>query len=104
MADETYAIVDSGGKQHRAGKRASLRAHRVSSDEGSKVTLRPVMYSGGKDVIANGADLEKVKVEASIAEHVRGPKIKVFTYNAKKGSRRRKGHRQDLTRLEVTNV
>ena len=49
-------------------------------------------------------ELEKVKVEAKVAEHLRGPKIKVFKYKAKKGYRRRAGHRSELTRLEVTTL
>ena len=62
------------------------------------------MFNGGDEVIAAGSDLEKVKVEAVVSEHVRGEKIRVFTYKAKKGSRKRKGHRQALTKLEVTEV
>ena len=54
--------------------------------------------------IADGKGLEKVKVEAKVAEHLRGPKIKVFKYKAKKGYRRRAGHRSELTRLEVTTL
>ncbi len=104
MADETYAIIETGGKQYRAEAGATLLVERMADDEGAKVTLRPVMYSAGKDVIAAGADLEKVKVEAVVTEHVRGEKIRVFTYKAKKGQRKRKGHRQSLTRLEVTDV
>jgi large subunit ribosomal protein L21 len=48
--------------------------------------------------------LEKVKVEAKVAEHLRGPKIKVFKYKPKKGYRRRAGHRSELTRVEVTEL
>jgi large subunit ribosomal protein L21 len=51
-----------------------------------------------------GDDLEKVKVEAKIAGHERGPKIRVFKYRPKKGYRRRAGHRSELTRLEITDV
>jgi large subunit ribosomal protein L21 len=58
----------------------------------------------GDDVIAGAKDLEKVKVEAKVAEHLRGPKVKVFKYKAKKGYRRRAGHRSELTRLEVTKL
>jgi large subunit ribosomal protein L21 len=103
MAD-TYAIVETGGKQYRAEKGATLLVERLADDEGAKVTLRPVMFSDGSKVVANGADLEKVKVEASVAEHLRGPKLRIFTYKAKKGSSKRAGHRQSLTRLEVTDV
>ena len=100
----TYAIVETGGKQYRAEQGGTLLVERMADDEGAKVTLRPVMYSEGDKLVANGSDLEKVKVEAVVTEHVRGEKIRVFTYKAKKGSRKRKGHRQDLTKLEVTNV
>jgi large subunit ribosomal protein L21 len=100
----TYAIVETGGKQYRAEKGTTLLVERLADDEGAKVTLRPVMFSDGSKVVANGADLEKVKVEASVAEHLRGPKLRIFKYRAKKGYRRRSGHRQELTKLEVTDV
>jgi large subunit ribosomal protein L21 len=103
MAD-TYAVVESGGKQYRAEKGATLLVDRLSEDEGAKVTLRPVMYRGGKQVVLESAELDKVKVEAVVAGHERGPKIRVFKYRAKKGYRRRAGHRSELTRLEVTDV
>ena len=101
---ETYAIVETGGKQYRAEKGGTLLVERLTDDEGAKVTLRPVMFSDGSKVVAAGADLEKVKVEASVAEHLRGPKLRIFKYRAKKGYRRRAGHRQELTKLEVTDV
>jgi large subunit ribosomal protein L21 len=101
---ETYAIVESGGKQYRAEKGTTLVVDRLAADEGAKVNLRAVMFSGGKDVVASGPDLEKVKVEAVIAGHERGPKVKIFKHRPKKGYRKRQGHRQELTRLEVTDV
>ena len=51
-----------------------------------------------------GKDLEKVKVDAKVVGHERGPKIRVFKYRAKKGYRKRAGHRSELTRLEITDV
>src|SRR3954469_15802234 len=103
---ETYAIIESGGKQYRAEKGTTLVVDRLKADEGAKVNLRAVMFRGDKadDVILGGADLEKVKVEATVAGHERGQKIRVFKYRAKKGFRRRQGHRSELTRLEVTEV
>ena len=64
--------------------------------------LRPVAYLDKKLVV--GKDLEKVKVEAKVAGHERGPKIRVFKYKPKKGYRRNQGHRSELTRLEVTDI
>lgn len=103
MAD-AYAIVESGGKQYRAEKGATLVVDRLPDDEGAKVNLRAVMFRGDKDVVLDGGDLEKVKVEAVVAGHERGPKLRVLKYKPKKGYRRRAGHRSELTRLEVTDV
>jgi large subunit ribosomal protein L21 len=101
---ETYAIVESGGKQYRAEKGSTLLVDRLPADEGAKVGLRAVMYRGADDVVLGSEQLEKVKVEAVIAGHERGKKLRVFKYRAKKGYRKRAGHRSELTRLEVTEV
>ena len=100
----SYAIVETGGKQYRAEKGTDLLVERLPADEGSKVNLRAVMFKGDKDVVLDGGQLEKVKVEAVVTEHLRGPKVKIFKYKAKKGYRRRAGHRSELTRLEVTEL
>jgi large subunit ribosomal protein L21 len=98
-----YAVVESGGKQYRVEKGTSLLVDRLDAKEGDKVVLRAVMFRD-KEVIAEPKQLEKVKVEATVAEHLRGPKIKVFKYKPKKGYRRRAGHRSELTKLEVTEL
>jgi len=99
----TYAVIETGGKQYKVEEGTSLLVDRLDAKEGDKVTLRPVLFRGD-EVVAGGKDLEKVKVEAKVAEHLRGPKVKVFKYKAKKGYRRRAGHRSELTRLEVTTL
>jgi len=99
----TYAVIETGGKQYRVEKGTSLLVDRLSADEGEKVVLRAVMFRN-EEVVLGARDLEKVKVEATVAEHLRGKKIKVFKYKPKKGYRRRAGHRSELTRLEVTEV
>jgi len=98
-----YAVIESGGKQYKVEEGTSLLVDRLDAKEGDKVNLRPVLFRGD-DVVAGAKDLEKVKIEAKVTEHLRGPKIKVFKYKAKKGYRRRAGHRSELTRLEVTTV
>src|SRR5436189_5984612 len=100
---ETYAIVQSGGKQYRAEEGASLLVDRLPGDEGEKVNLRAVMFRGEK-VVVEPKELEKVKVEAVVTEQLRGPKVRVFKYRPKKGYRRRAGHRSELTKLEVRSV
>jgi len=98
-----YAVVESGGKQYKVEEGTSLLVDRLDAKEGDKVALRAVMFRDGEVLVAP-KELEKVKVEATVAEHLRGPKIKVFKYKAKKGYRRRAGHRSELTKLEVTSV
>jgi large subunit ribosomal protein L21 len=99
----TYAVIETGGKQYRVEKGTSLLVDRLSAKEGEKVVLRAVMFRD-KEVVVGAKDLEKVKVEATVTEHLRGKKIKVFKYKPKKGYRRRAGHRSELTKLEVTEV
>jgi large subunit ribosomal protein L21 len=98
-----YAVVGTGGKQYKVEKGTSLLVDRLSAKEGDKVALRPVLFRD-KEVVAEPKALEKVSVEAKVAEHLRGDKIKVFKYKAKKGYRRRAGHRSELTKLEVTEI
>ncbi len=99
----TYAVIESGGKQYKVEKGTSLLVDRLSAKEGEKVALRPVMFRDS-EVVAGAKELEKVKVEATVTEHLRGEKIKVFKYKPKKGYRRRAGHRSELTKLEVTEI
>ncbi|HEY7120991.1 MAG TPA: 50S ribosomal protein L21 [Solirubrobacterales bacterium] len=98
----SYAVIETGGKQYRVEKGSTLLVDRLTAKEGDKVDLRAVAFKD-KDMVL-GKDLEKVKVEAKVAGHERGPKVRVFKYRAKKGYRRRAGHRSELTRLEITDV
>jgi large subunit ribosomal protein L21 len=98
----SYAVIETGGKQYRVEKGSTLLVDRLSAKEGDKVDLRAVAFRDKEMVL--GEDLEKVKVEAKVAGHERGPKIRIFKYRAKKGYRKRAGHRSELTRLEVTEI
>jgi len=98
-----YAVVESGGKQYKVEKGTALLVDRLDAEEGDKVSLRAVMFRDDEPIL-EPKELEKVKVEATVAEHLRGPKVKVFKYKPKKGYRRRAGHRSELTRLEITEL
>lgn len=98
-----YAIVKTGGKQYRVEQGQTLLVERLPEDEGATVALEPILYRSEQTVFdADG--LKKVKVDAKIVEHLRGKKIRVFKYKPKRGYKRTNGHRQELTRIEVTKI
>jgi large subunit ribosomal protein L21 len=99
-----YAVIDIGGKQYRVAEGDSVLVDRVGEDEGAKVTPRAVLFADGKTAVMDGDELGKVKIEAVVAEHVRGPKLRVNTYRPKKRFKRRMGHRSALTRLEIKKI
>ncbi|MGH2906004.1 MAG: 50S ribosomal protein L21 [Solirubrobacterales bacterium] len=103
MATDTYAVVEVGGNQHRVSEGDFILVDRVEGKEGGKVALKPLMLRG-KDVVLDAKGLEKVKVEATIRSHERGEKIRVFKFKPKRGYKKTQGHRQELTRLEVTKI
>ena len=98
-----YAVIESGGRQYRVEKGSVIDVDRLDVKEGDKVALRPVMLRD-KEVVVDPAVLAKAKVEAKVTGHLRGEKIRIFKYKAKKGYSRRAGHRAELTRLEVVSV
>jgi large subunit ribosomal protein L21 len=98
-----YAIVKTGGKQYRVEKGQTLLVERLPEDEGARVSLQPLLYRSDEAVF-DGADLEKVKVEATILAHTKGPKIRIVKFKPKRGYKRTTGHRQSLTRIEVTDI
>jgi large subunit ribosomal protein L21 len=101
-----YAIVKVGGKQYRVEKGDSLLVDRMPDDEGAKIALQPLLFKGDDkdEAVFAGADLDKVKVEAVVKGHERGPKIHVLKFKPKRGYKRRMGHRSDLTRIEIGDI
>src|SRR4051794_9133037 len=98
-----YAIIEMGGKQYRVEKGDSVVVDRLPEKEGAKVSPRALLYRSDETVF-DGADLAKVKVDAVVAEHIKGEKIRVFKYRPKKRYRKRAGHRSLLTRLEIKDI
>ena len=98
-----YAIVKTGGKQYRVEKGQTLLVERLPDEAGATVKLEPVLVRSD-DVAFDADGLAKVKVDAKVVEHVRGEKLRVFKFKPKRGYRRRTGHRQELTRIEITNI
>ena len=98
-----YAIVKTGGKQYRVERGQTLLVERLAVEQGSSFALEPILYRSD-DAVFDAAGLKKVNVTARVLAHERGEKLRVFKFKPKRGYKRRTGHRQELTRLEVTGI
>src|ERR1700727_3796119 len=98
-----YAIVKTGGKQYRVERGQTLLVEALAVDEGGDVALEPILYRS-EEAVFDAAGLKKVKVTAKVLAHERGEKLRVFKFKPKRGYKRRTGHRQELTRIEVTDL
>ena len=99
----TYAIIKTGGKQYRVQQGENLLIERLPDAEGDTVVLTPLLYVDG-DTVLDGDALSDVSVQGKIVAHERGPKLRIVKFKPKRGYKRRTGHRQELTRLEVTSL
>jgi large subunit ribosomal protein L21 len=98
-----YAVVETGGKQYRVEEGQRLDVERLG-DDGAEVDLRPVLVVDGDQVLATRDQLAAASVRARVVGARRGPKITGFTYKNKSNQRRRWGHRQGYSTIEVTSI
>ena len=100
-----YAVIKTGGKQYRVAKDEVLEIERLPGDHGATIEFREVLMLGGDGAAKIGAPfLKGAKVTAELVEQTRGPKLIAFKKRRRKNSRRRKGHRQDLTLVRITSI
>ena len=98
-----YAIIKTGGKQYRVVEGESLLIERLPVAEGDTVDLPTLLFVDGDDVL-DGDALGDITVSAKVLAHERGPKLRIVKFKPKRGYKRRNGHRQELTRIEVTSL
>ena len=97
-----YAVIESGGKQYRVEEGQRLSVERLAGD--GEVALRPVLLVDGEDVLATAAQLSGASVTARVVGETKGPKIDCFKYREKTNWRRRFGHRQHYTEVEIVAI
>ena len=100
----TYAIVKTGGKQYKVAVGDVLKVEKLESEPGSKVSLPVALVVDGAKVTTDAKDLEKVAVTGEVLEHTKGPKIRIHKFKNKTGYHKRQGHRQPLTKVQVTKI
>jgi large subunit ribosomal protein L21 len=99
-----YAIIASGGKQEKVAEGQQVRLELLDGDEGSDVSLRPVMLVDGDTILTTPDELSKASVTGKIIGQTKGPKINGFTYKNSTTYRRRYGHRQNYHMVEITSI
>jgi large subunit ribosomal protein L21 len=98
-----YAVISSGGKQYRVEEGEQLAVERLGTATG-EVDLAPVLVVDGDRVLATPDQLAAASVRARVIGDSRGPKIDGFTYKPKTNQRRRWGHRQRYSVIEITTI
>ncbi|MGH9029275.1 MAG: 50S ribosomal protein L21 [Acidimicrobiales bacterium] len=99
-----YAVIQTGGKQERVFPGQQVRVELLGHGEGSEVELAPVLVVDGDQVFATPVQLAEAVVSARVVGEELGPKIRGFTYRPKSRNRRRWGHRQRYTTVEITAI
>ncbi len=96
-----YAIVRSGGRQHKVAVGDVLEIDRTSDEVGSSVSLQPLLLVDGETV---STDVTGANVTAEVLGETKGPKIRIIKFKNKTGYRKRQGHRQKYTQVRVTGI
>lgn len=99
-----YAIVRSGGRQHKVAIGDVVEIDKVAEKVGSSVKLQPLLLVDGDAVMSDRGALDKASVTAEVLAETKGPKIRIMKYKNKSGYRRRQGHRQRYTQVKVTGI
>ncbi|MEI6421732.1 MAG: 50S ribosomal protein L21 [Lentisphaerota bacterium] len=100
-----YAIIATSGRQYRVNKSDVIDVDLMSGKEGETVTFKEVLAAGeGKDIQLGTPTVKGVTVTGEIIKHFRGPKLIAFKIKRRKGYRKTKGHRSELTRVKITSI
>ena len=99
-----YAIIATGGKQYRVSEGDVIYIEKLDAQVDSTVSFDVLLVGNDGDVKIGTPVVEGVKVEGKVVGQIRGEKIVVFKYKAKKNYRRKQGHRQAYTKVEITKI
>ena len=99
-----YAIVKTGGKQYKVAEGDVIEVEKLAGVPGDSLTLAAVLLVDGDNLVTDAAKLANGTVSGEIAEHTKGPQIRIHKFKNKTGYHKRQGHRQQLTRVKVTGI
>jgi len=99
-----YAVIKTGGKQEKVEAGQVLDVELLGKEIGDEVSLTPVLLVDGDSVLATPDQLVGARVTAKVVGETKGPKIDGFTYKNKSNQRKRWGHRQHYSAIEITGI
>lgn len=99
-----YAVIATGGKQYRVEPGQQLTVEKLDAEVGAKVDLRPVLVVADDGAVTSGTSLEGRTVSATVTGHDRAERLRVFTYKNKSRQRKRRGHRQHRTTIQIEGI
>ena len=100
-----YAIVEIAGQQFKVQKDQKVFVHRLAAEAGSKIEFDRVMLIDNDGKITLGApSIDGAKVTATVIDHIKGDKVIVFKKKRRKGYKKKNGHRQQFTSIQITNI
>ena len=99
-----YAVVSIAGQQFKVEEGQEIFVHRLSEDEGKKVTFNTVSLVNNDGKVSVGTPHLKTKVSATVVEHTKGDKVIVFKKKRRKGYKVKKGHRQAFTKIKIDSI
>lgn len=99
-----YAIIETGGKQLRVEEGQKIRVARIQADAGSELKIDKVLALAGEDHVFGTPYVDKASVTCEVLDHGRDRKVVVFHKWRRKDSRKKQGHRQDYTTLQVKAI
>jgi large subunit ribosomal protein L21 len=99
-----YAVIATGGKQQRVAEGQRVNVELLGSEDGAQISFTPILVVDGEAVRATPAELTGAKVMATVIGTTKGPKINGFTYKSKANERKRWGHRQQYSTIEINSI
>ena len=99
-----YAIVKTGGKQYKVAEGDVIDVEKLDAQPGEKVALQALLLVDGTTIVADAATLADKNVEAEVVDQHKGKKVLVFKLKKRKRYHRTRGHRQQLTKLQITAI
>ncbi len=99
-----YAIVRSGGRQHKVAVGDIVEIDKVEAKAGDSVALTPLLLVDGEKITTDAKKLGKASVTAEVIAETKGPKIRIIKFKNKTGYKKRQGHRQRYTQVKVTGI